>query len=402
VRDYPVIVTKTKRGTNLEDVQEMNRSLVIRLMRRKPICSRAELTQASGLNQSTITNIINELISWGLVVETGVIDGKKGRRSIGIKLNCEPYKVIGARLSRKSISVALYDLEGIEYSKQQIPINMTGGSANAFNRMKELIAEMIHSNSVGNVVAIGVVTPGPLFRDEGRIGLMTYFPGWEKINIREELMNDFALPVYIEHDAKAGALAQWWFGEPHQDHGVMIYIAAGQGVGAGIVVDGKVFRGSLGMAGEIGHMSIDYKGPQCECGNKGCLELYCSTSALLKTLNKEHNSLKSVWKELREDKGGATEEAVRQASWFLGFGLVNIVNTFNPDRIILGDELAEAGALLHETVKSVINQHVLPDVTRKLSIELASNDKDTMLIGSAIVAIDSILDQPSSYFNQYS
>ncbi|AZN39932.1 ROK family protein [Paenibacillus albus] len=394
-----MIVTKTKRGTNLEDVQEMNRSLVIRLMRRRQVCSRAELTQASGLNQSTITNIINELISWGIVVETGVIDGKKGRRSIGIKLNCEPYKIIGIRLARKSITVALYDLEGAEYRKQQIPINITDGSANAFKRMKELIRDMIHSNSVGNVIAIGVVTPGPLLRDEGRIGLMTYFPGWEKINIQEELMNEFSLPVYIEHDAKAGALAHWWFGESDQEQGVMIYVAAGQGVGAGIVVDGKVFRGSLGMAGEIGHMSIDFKGPKCECGNRGCLELYCSTSALLQTLKKEHTSLQSVWEELREEKASETKEAVRQAAWFLGFGLVSIINTFNPDRIILGDELAEAGALLHDTVKSVVNEHVLPDVSSKLAIELATDDADTMLVGSAIVAIESIMDQPSSYLN---
>lgn len=394
-----MIVTKTKRGTNLEDVQEMNRSLVIRLMRRRQVCSRAELTQDSGLNQSTITNIINELISWGIVVETGVIDGKKGRRSIGIKLNCEPYKIIGIRLARKSITVALYDLAGVEYRKQQIPIDITDGSANAFNRMKELIRDMIRSNSVGHVIAIGVVTPGPLLRNEGRIGLMTYFPGWEKINIQEELMNEFGLPVYIEHDAKAGALAHWWFGDSHEEQGVMIYVAAGQGVGAGIVVDGKVFRGSLGMAGEIGHMSIDYNGPKCECGNRGCLELYCSTSALLKNLNKEYTSLKSVWKELQEDKTSETKEAVRQAAWFLGFGLVNIINTFNPDRIILGDELAEAGALLHDTVKSVINEHVLTDVSSKLTIELASDDRDTMLVGSAIVAIESIMEQPSSYLN---
>ncbi len=395
-----MIVTKTKRGTNLEDVQEMNRSLVIRLMRRREVCSRAELTQDSGLNQSTITNIINELISWGIVVETGVIEGKKGRRSIGIKLNCEPYKIIGIRLARKSITVALYDLGGSEYKRQQIPINMADGSTNAFNRMKELIRDMMQSNAVGNVIAIGVVTPGPLLRDEGRIGLMTYFPGWEKINIQEELMQEFELPVYMEHDAKAGALAHWWFGTPLQEQGVMIYVAAGQGVGAGIVIEGKVFRGSLGMAGEIGHMSIDYKGQQCECGNRGCLELYCSTSALLQTLKKEHASLKSIWQELKEVKSGETREAVRQAAWYLGFGLVNIINTFNPDRIILGDEMAEAGDLLLDTVKSVIKGHVLPDVYSQLTIELASDDMDTMLVGSAIVAIESILDNPSSYLKQ--
>ncbi|ANE48702.1 hypothetical protein SY83_03555 [Paenibacillus swuensis] len=390
------MVSKSKQGTNLEDVQEMNRSLVIRLMRKRQVCSRAELTQASGLNQSTITNIINELISWGLVVETGIIDGKKGRRSIGIKLNSEPYKIIGIRLARKFISVAMYDLEGNEYSLKQITINTLDSSVTAFENMKKLIAETIEMNTTGQVMAIGIATPGPLFRNEGRIALMTFFPGWEKINIQEDLANTFGIPVYIEHDAKAGAMAHWWFDEPHQDHGVMIYVAAGQGVGAGIVVDGKVFQGSLGIAGEIGHMSIDYNGPKCECGHQGCLELYCSTSALLKSLNKEHTSLRSVWKDLK-DKDATTEEAVRKAAWFLGFGLVNIVNIYNPDRIIIGDEFSAAGDLLIDTISKTIKENVLPDISNRVKVELSSFEQDDILIGSATIAIDSILNQPSSY-----
>ncbi|WP_225442598.1 ROK family protein [Paenibacillus lycopersici] len=382
-----------KKGKNLEDVLEMNRSLLIRLMRKRGVCSRAELTQDSGLNQSTITNIVGELIQWGLVVETGVIEGKKGRRSIGIKLNCEPYKVVGIRLARTFISVALYDLGGQEYANKQIPIRNSEGPEAAFAKMKALIAETIRSHE-DTVKAIGIATPGPLFRGEGRIALMTAFPGWEKINLQEELAQQFQLPVCIEHDAKAGALAHWWFAEPQRDRGVMVYVAAGQGVGAGIVADGKLFRGALGMAGEIGHMSIDYNGPLCECGHRGCLELYCSTTALLKKLGKEPSALGTVWQELRR-REPVTEEAVRRAAWFLGFGLVSIVNAFDPDRIILGDELSSAGVLLLETVKAVIREQALPDVSSRLTIELASLASDDMLIGAATTAIDHLLARPS-------
>ncbi len=390
---------KTKQGKNLEDIQEMNRSLLIRLMRkRQQVCTRAELTQESGLNQSTITNIINELINWGLVVETGVIEGKKGRRSIGIRLNNEPFKVVGIRLSRKSITVALYDLGGKEYGSKQVPIRNLEGSDTAFAKMKGLIAEIIEPCKE-TVKAIGIATPGPLFRSEGRIALMTEFPGWEKINIQDELNQEFGLPVYIEHDAKAGALAHWWFSEPHRDHGVMVYVAAGQGVGAGIVMDGKVYRGTLGMAGEIGHMSIDYNGPLCECGHKGCLELYCSTTALLKKLNQEHSSLPSVWKSVQQDEP-ATVEAVRSASWFLGFGLVNIINTFNPDRIIIGDELSNAGELVLRTIREVIDSNALPVVSSRVTLELASPAVDDILVGAATTAIDSLLTQPSVLFGQ--
>ncbi len=373
---------KTKQGTNLEDVQEMNRSLVIRLIRKSKVCSRAELAQASGLNQSTITHIINEFINWGLVIETGMIDGKKGRRSIGVQLNSEAYKIIGISIARKSISVGVYDLEGKEYSSRQITVHTMDGSSKWFNHARKLISEAIQMNTSGRVIAIGLAAPSLL--------------GLEKINIQEELMKVFELPSYMEHDAKAGALAHWWFDEPRPDQGVMIYVAAGQEVRAGIVMDGRIYRGAHGAAGEIGHMSIDLDGPVCECGHKGCLELYCSTSAFLKLLGKEHSQLKTVWKHLR-DKDGITEEAVRQTAWFLGFGLVNLVNMYDPDRIILGDELSAAGDLWINTIREVIQEHVSPAAASRLTIELSSFEQNDSLKGSAVVAIDNILNQPSRY-----
>ncbi|WP_256711086.1 ROK family transcriptional regulator [Paenibacillus sp. FSL A5-0031] len=384
---------RTLSGTNLEDVQEMNRSLVMRLVRKNQICSRAEIAEASGLKQSTITNIINEMINWGLIVETGMIEGKKGRRSIGIKLNSEYYKIIGIRLTRTSISVGMYDLDGTEYGLQKLTINPGEGSAIAFKKMKDLITEAISTNTVGKVYAIGMATPGPLFRNEGRIALMSNFPGWEKINIQEELTREYEIPVYLEHDAKAGGMAHWWFGD-HQDHGVLIFVTAGQGVGAGIVVDGTVYRGSLGMAGEIGHMSIDYKGPKCECGHNGCLELYCSTSSLLRVLGNEYPSIQAVCQAL-EAGNSIVEEAVQKAAWFLGFGLVNVVNVYNPSQIVLGDEFAAVGDRLLHTVSEVIQQHVLPDVWNRLEIKLAPPEKDFMLVGAATIAIDNLLNQPS-------
>lgn len=388
---------KTVTGTNLEDVQGMNRSLVVRLLRKKKICSRAELAHASGLKQSTITNIVNEMISWGLVVETGMIGGKKGRRSIGIRLNSEFYKIIGIRLTRTKIMVGLYDLEGNEYSFDERSINSGDGSAIALQKMKEMITEAIDTNQIGKIYAIGLATPGPLFRNEGRIALMTYFPGWEKINIQEELMQVYGLPVYIEHDANAGGMARWSFGEDQQDHGVLIFVTAGQGVGAGIIIDGAVYRGALGIAGEIGHMSIDYNGPRCECGHKGCLELYCSTSALIKQLGNKYTSIQSICEAI---KAGDTiaEEAVRKAAWYLGFGLVNVVNVYNPSRIVIGDEFSAVGKLLLDTVSEVITENVLPDVRKRLHIELAPpSEKDYMLFGAVAIAIDNLFAQPSLY-----
>lgn len=394
-----------RKGTNLEDVQEMNRSLIIRLMRKMSVCSRADLAKATGLKQATITNIINDLMDWGLVKEVGIIGGEKGRRSIGIALNGEMYKVIGIRLARKYIYVGLYDITGTEYYVKTEKISILSGSAVALKKMKDMIKEVLKDEEGNKVIGIGVALPGPFIRTEGRIALMTEFPGWENISIREELESEFGLPVYLEHDANAGALAEWWLGSNSIDKGVLVYITAGQGVGAGIIIDGRVLRGSLGIAGEIGHMSIAYDGPKCQCGNRGCLEHYCSTSVLVReAMNELPNypesvlhkdcSLNSIFEAIKAGDELANKVFLKIAR-YLGLGIVNVVNAYNPDVIIIGDELSQSGLHLLNIVRKTVEEHVLPSIYKNLRIELSSFSNDPILVGAGALAVDKILSRPS-------
>ena len=277
---------RLKQGINLEDVQDLNRALVIRLLRKLRLCSRADLAKQSGLKQSTITNIINDFIGWNLVTERGIIDGEKGRRSIGISLNADLFKVIAVRLARKYFSVGIFDLWGSGEIVLQESLEVFEGSTKAVRRIVDAVTALIASSVEDRILGIGVAIPGPFFRTEGKIALMTEFPGWERIALEDELRSAFQIPVYLEHDANAAALAEWWLGAHSRETGTMVYVAAGQGIGAGIVIDGRLFRGTLGIAGEMGHMSIEFDGPKCECGNNGCLEHYCSTIALEREVKK--------------------------------------------------------------------------------------------------------------------
>lgn len=393
-----------KKGTNLEDVQEMNRSLIIKLLRKTQVCSRADLAKETGLKQATITNIINDLIDCGLVKETGIIDGEKGRRSIGITLNAGMYKVVGVRLTRKYFSVGLFDIAGTEYIVKTEPIDMVHGSSAAMEKMKSAIKGILEDTK-DTIIGIGVAIPGPFFKKEGRIALMTEFPGWEKISLQDEFSSTFGLPVYLEHDANVGALAEWWLGSNRRDSGTMVYIAAGQGIGAGIVIEGRVFQGALGIAGEIGHMSIAYNGPQCECGNKGCLYQYCSTTALIRDIKSElHNypesilnkdcSLKSIFNAI-ETGDELSKKVFEKIAWYLGFGLVNVVNIYNPNVIIIGDEMTKAGPMFLDLIRNVVKEHVLPEIYNNLSIELSSYTNDSVLVGAGALAADRILQRPS-------
>ena len=394
-----------KKGANLENIQEMNRSLVLRLIQRLNICSRATIAKETGLKQATITNIVNDLIGWGLLKETGIIDGEKGRRSIDVTLSSEKYKVIGLRLTRNYYSTAIFDLSGDYSHIKTEPINIMDGSKSALENIERSISEIIKKSPQYKIVGLGMAIPGPFFKSEGRIGLMSEFPGWEDINLEEEIKSIFKFPVYLEHDANAGALAEW-LARPHYNMpGTMIYIAAGQGIGAGIIIDGKLFRGSQGIAGEIGHTSIDYNGLQCSCGFKGCLEQYCSTISLVKDarsgLGKNPESilsikcdLESIIKAVGENDKYAVSMFEKTAG-FLAIGIVNIINTFNPDLIIIGDELSRFNSKLLEFLKEKMKKMVLAPIFNNISLELSNFKSDPALIGAGDLVIDNILHRPS-------
>jgi N-acetylglucosamine repressor len=186
----------------------------------------------------------------------------------------------------------------------------------------------------------------------------------------------------------------------------MVYVAAGQGIGAGIVIEGRLVSGALGIAGEIGHISIDFAGPKCACGNLGCLEHYCSSIALVREVKEaliDHPesplakdfSFPSI---LRAFQAGdeLALSAVKKVAWYLGFGLVIAVNAFNPHIIVIGDEMAQLGEVFLAIVRSTVESHVLPSVYRNLRIELSTFETDPVLVGVSTLAVEQILRRPSA------
>jgi len=394
------MASTNKKGKNLEDIQHMNRALVIGLLRKREVCSRVELAKTTGLKQATITNIVNELLDCGLVKETGIQDGERGRRSIGLTFNGERYMVIGVRVARKYFVVGLFDIAGKEYEIVKENIDISSGAKNALKKIVQSISGIMGRAESKSILGIGVAIPGPFFRWKGKIGLITQFPGWEEISIKDELETTFELPTFVDHDANVGALAEWWLGRSHFDSGTMVYVAAGQGIGAGIICDGKPFTGAMGIAGEIGHMSISYNGPKCECGNSGCLEQYCSTIALLKEAEKQLDkypgsiltrggTLEQFFKALEAGDELAVQ-VFEKAAEFLGLGIVNILYAYNPHVVVIGDELAQAGQKLLEIIQNTVRRHVLPDIYNNVTIQLSSFNEDPALVGAGSMVIDNV------------
>lgn len=389
---------------NLEEVRELNLSTVLRLIHRKKICSRAELAKMTGLQQSTITNIINQLIESGLVAETGIIEGKKGRRSIGVTLNNNKYQVVGARLSRDTYSVERFNINGEHDAVIRRSFETGCDIMPVLDNIRRDIQACIDSARLP-IVAIGLSVPGPFKVYEAKFMNITYMSGMKDVNLKEYFAEYFDIPTYIEHDANAGILAEKWFGLHSIEKGTYIYIAAGYGIGAGVMLDGRVFHGSIGIAGEIGHMSINCNGPRCVCGNVGCLEIYASSHAVSQTVKElvEEQGRKTTAKsyaigDILEAYDGGDEvvhEAVQSAADYLAKGLVNIMNAFNPNGIIIGDVMSKFGETYFERVKEKASEYISRDVFDTTKLYLSSFSQDAALVGAGALAIDNAMQHPT-------
>lgn len=397
-----------KRGTNNEDVSMKNRSLIVQYLKRNGVSSRAEISKAIGLTQASVSKIMAVLIEYGIVKEVGFISGEKGRRSVGVSLIEDNYKVIGVKLSRRSFSVGVFDIGGNLYDVRSENIDEFQESQYIINRIKSSINEYL--DKFDNIVVVGIAVPGPYQRHQGKIALITEMNNWLDIEFKEEFENEYSIPVIIEHDANAGALAEWWFGTQCKDiDGTIVHFLVGEGVGAGVLVNGDIFYGAQGIAGEIGHISVDVNGDRCRCGNYGCLEMYCSSLAFVKhakamlknhsdsVLNKCYRlTVDEIFQAARMNDKFALE-LVKRAARYIGYGVVNIVNAYDPRIIIISNSMSKGGQMILDGVYEVVKERVLESLYKNLDIVISNFDADPILYGAAAVAIDYFLKRPSIF-----
>ncbi|MDL2229874.1 ROK family protein [Treponema sp. OttesenSCG-928-L16] len=401
---------KNYNGNNLETVQNMNRALVIKLLYGGKYNTRISIAQASGLNRATISNIVDDLMDWGLVSETGNISGKKGRRSIALELNARKYVTICVHILRDALVFGVLDIRG-NYKKELRRISTVGfAPQKTVDLIKREVSKMITSINAGGIeklIGIGFAVPGPYIRESGNFVLMSHVPGWEHINFASQLQWGDDLPVFLEHDANCAAFAEWWYKDSASKHSSILFLCAGPGIGAGIIENGKLLSGCLGIAGEVGHMSINYTGPLCECGHRGCLELYASTFALENealalfkkgfpsSLSLEDMHADSILEAVNAGDPLAVKAFDRIAE-ALGFGVVNLVNLYNPEVIYLGDTLSKAPDRLLKIVSGIVKENLRNIIHDKLQIKISHfNPEETVMLGISAMVFDNIVSSNS-------
>lgn len=393
-------------GNNTNDLVEMNRSAIVRILQQTDGCSRADIAKMTGLTQASVTKIVAVLIEMGIVSEVGFVRGSGNRRSIGLRLNAEENLVIGVKFSRHVFSIGVFDICGKNYTKQETEFGLDEFAEDVLAEMKKQIHELL--NKYKNIVAIGMAVPGPYLRKEGRIAMVTRMPSWHDVNFIDEFQNEFDKPFFIEQDANAGALAEWWFGNHGRPLNSLTYFLVGEGVGSGIVDHDRLLLGNLGIASEIGHISIDVNGPACECGNRGCLELYCSATAMLKKAKKLlpeifQEEITNRWEACNKVFIAAKEgnekalELVDEIAEYIGYGCVTLINGYDPEIIVIGDSISQGGNLLLPTINRIVKERILPEISSRVQIKISELTIDPTLYGAAAIATDKMLRKPSEY-----
>ena len=346
-----------------------NLERVVRAVRMAGSLTQAEIARGTGLSAATVSNIVRELKDGGTVDVTPTSAG--GRRARSVSLSGDAGVVVGVDFGHTHLRVAVGNLAHQVLAEESEPLDVDASSADGFGRAEHLVNRLIETTgtSPGKVIGVGLGVPGPIDVVSGTLGSTAILPGWSGINPSDELASRLGVPVYVDNDANLGALGElvWGSGRGVKD---LAYIKVASGVGAGLVIDGHIYRGPGGTAGEIGHITLDESGPVCRCGNRGCLETFTAARYVLPLLRPSHGpdlTMERVVQLAREGDPGC-RRVVGDVGRHIGSGVANLCNLLNPSRVVLGGSLAEAGELVLGPIRDSVSRYSIPSAARHLSV----------------------------------
>jgi predicted NBD/HSP70 family sugar kinase len=348
---------KQGQGASSEVVRDINRRIVLNLIRTRQPISRADLARASGLQRSTISLIVEELIDehWVLEGPTGRLP--RGRRPTFLRLN-EERVIIGIDIRPSQITLALGNVNG-KFTSQEVFVTPPNPKA-AVDALVQRMQPIIRSCREKKIEGIGVTLPG-----RARAGRLVFAPNlkWPEFDIRTPLVKATGLEVEMDNAANACVLAAVWFDRMEKCRDLVV-VTVSEGIGAGILMDGQLARGAHGMAGEFGHVPLDPEGPLCGCGSRGCWEVYASNRAALRYYQKTKQQAGNLSFPdllcLAEQDDSVAVSAIDQMARALGRGMRMIVASLAPERIIVIGDLTRSWHRIGAVIEAEVRAQTLP------------------------------------------
>ena len=373
-------------------VKKINQKILLKeIVANSPI-SRAKLSEITGLNKSTVSSQINSLIEKKLIFEIGQGQSSGGRKPVMLVFNKNAGYSIGIDIGVDYMNGLLTDLKGnivlddyrlLENPSPEIVKDLL------FSMIKHFIEQM--PESPYGLIGICLGVPGLVNREQQIIFTPNF--DWDyDMNLKAQIEQEFQVPVFVENEANAGAHGEKEFGVA-KNYENLIYVSVSTGIGIGIIMKNELYRGVKGLAGEMGHITIDLNGLKCSCGNRGCWELYASEKALLKSL--PHHLQKSSLQELTEQANQNNPEilmALENFGYYLGIGLTSILNTFNPEAVIIRNDVIEALPMVLNSVRNSISLRIHHQFANSYDLLLSSLGKNATALGASSLVIEHFLE----------
>jgi predicted NBD/HSP70 family sugar kinase len=395
---------QTPKGTRGDQRDSPLSDEVLRLIWRERRISRAEIARQTDLARSTVSEIVNALGPTGLVVETGPGPSNGGRRPIVLEFQDEARSILGVEIGASHVGAALTDLRGqvLAWKDRSHPVrdDPVGTRALVIELCESCLAAGRRSGS-RRLIGVGVAVPSPIDpRYPERLSEIV-LPKWGQQSGLDAVQKRFRVPLFVDNDANLGALAEhtWGAGRGIDD---FAYVKLATGVGSGHVIEGEIYRGATGVAGEIGHMAIDPHGAPCVCGLRGCLATMIGTPALeararallhdypASSLAGTNPTITSI-----EDAALAGDplalQLVREAAEHLGIALAGLINLMNPAMVILGGGLARLGELLLEPLRETVHRRTLVSSLAAAEIRTSELGPRAVAIGAATLVLKAAL-----------
>jgi N-acetylglucosamine repressor len=382
-------------------IRAINRSHILNTIKTHGPIGRAEIARQIGLSPATVTSITAELISQNLVLEKETGDSSGGRRPILLVINPKGGYVVGIKLTEDYAIFALTDLDATVIAKSVMSI-LHHQPELVVDDLAKMVMQFIQEQGIAKkqLLGVGVGLAGIVDAERGVLRQSPIY-GWLDLPLQNMLQRKLHIPTYIENDVNTLTLTEKWFGHGQQVDNFLI-VTIGRGVGMGIVVNGQFYHGHEGGAGEFGHTVIVPDGLACACGKRGCLEAYVSDPSLIRAAQEavDRGELKeSVLTieeliELAKERNPVVVNIFSKAGRLLGVGVANLINLFNPKKIIISGEGTRAGDFLFNPMKESIRENTMPGLFDPQTVEIAEWGDDAWARGAAGLVLREVFESP--------
>ncbi|MGN9867229.1 ROK family transcriptional regulator [Bacillus swezeyi] len=385
-----------QRGT-FQLMKSVNKSIILNKIRTAEPISRAQIAKETRITPPTVSSIVKELIDQGLVKESTLGNSSGGRKPTMLHINTGAFYVIGVDAGPETVECILTDLAGGIFQRTSSLLEKPLTNDKFMAVLKENIDTILSHSSVDQekIIGIGIAMHGVVDAETGT-SLIAPILNLTNIPIKEALEREFNLTVKVENDARAMALGESWFGG-HGDVDSMAAVNIGRGVGAGIVISGKLYHGAQGIAGELGHMIIDMNGEICECGNRGCLQTLVSGPAIAergRTQLKERSDGLTAQDlfEMAQSGNQTCIDLFHETGSIIGIGLTNFIHLVNPSKMVLGGGVMKGEKFMMPAIIETIQKKALTAEARQTEVAVTRLGEEATLLGAVSLLLTELFD----------